>query len=49
MQTLIIVLHGNYLIIKGEKGLSEIFNYLNVAGEIVDEVICYKRLKFDGL
>ena len=39
---------GNYLIVKGEKGLSEIFNYLNVAGEIVDEVICYKRLKFDS-
>ena len=35
---------GNYLIIKGEKGLSEIFNYLNVAGEFVDEVICYNRL-----
>ena len=39
---------GNYLIVKGEEGLSEIFNYLNVAGEIVDEVICYKRIKFDN-
>jgi len=39
---------GNYLIVKGEEGLSEIFNYLNVADEIVDEVICYKRIKFDN-
>jgi len=39
---------GNYLIVKGEKGLSEIFNYLNISGEVVEEVICYKRLKFDS-
>ena len=38
---------GNYLIVKGEKGLNEIFNYLNSSGKNVEEVICYKRIKYD--
>ena len=38
---------GNYLIVKGEKGLKEIFNYLNKSGKNVEEVICYKRTKYD--
>ena len=37
---------GNYLIVKGEKGLNDIFNFLNTSGENVEEVICYKRTKY---
>ena len=39
---------GNYLIIKGENGLNEIFNYLNSSNEYVEEINCYKRFKLDS-
>ena len=37
---------SNYLIVKGENGLSEISNYLNSSNEYVEEISCYKRVKF---
>jgi uroporphyrinogen-III synthase len=40
--------HRKYLVVKGEDGLNEVFNYLHKNGEDVQEVICYKRLKLDG-
>ena len=39
---------GNYLIIKGENGLNEIFNYLNSSNEYVEEINCYKRFKLES-
>ncbi len=39
---------GNYLIVKGENGLNEIFNYLNSSNEYVEEINCYKRFKLDS-
>ena len=39
---------GNYLIVKGENGLNEIFNYLNSCNEYVEEINCYKRFKLES-
>lgn len=39
---------GNYLIVKGENGLNEIFNYLNSSNEYVEEINCYKRFKLES-
>lgn len=39
---------GNYLIVKGENGLSEISNYLNSSNEYVEEINCYKRFKLES-
>ena len=37
-----------YLIVKGEDGLNDVFNYLKENGEDVQEIICYKRFKLDS-
>ena len=39
---------SNYLIVKGENGLSEISNYLNSSNEYVEEINCYKRFKLES-
>ena len=39
---------GKYLIVKGEDGLNDVFNYLNENGEDVQEIICYIRFKLDN-
>ncbi len=39
---------GNYLIVKGENGLSETSNYLNSSNEYVEEINCYKRFKLES-
>lgn len=39
---------GKYLIVKGENGLSDVFNYLNKKGKDVQELICYTRFKFNN-
>ena len=39
---------GKYLIIKGQDGLSDVFNHLNKNGEDVEELICYERIKLDN-
>ncbi len=39
---------GNYLIVKGENGLNEIFNYLISSNEYVEEINCYKRFKLES-
>jgi len=40
--------NGKYLIVKGEDGLNDVFNYLNENGEDVQEIICYIRFKLDN-
>ena len=37
-----------YLIVKGEDGLNDVFNYLKENGEDVQELICYTRFKLDS-
>ena len=37
-----------YLVVKGEDGLSNVFDYLSENGKDVQELICYKRLKLDS-
>jgi len=39
---------SNYLIVKGENGLNEIFNYLISSNENVEELNCYKRFKLES-
>tara|TARA_Y100001958_G_scaffold65198_1_gene43785 strand:+ start:1304 stop:1957 length:654 start_codon:yes stop_codon:yes gene_type:complete len=39
---------GKYLIVKGEDGLNDVFNYLKENGEDVQEIICYTRFKLDS-
>ena len=39
---------GKYLIVKGEDGLNDVFNYLKENGEDVQELICYTRFKLDS-
>ena len=38
-------IESNYLIVKGEHGLSDVFNYLKENKKNVEEIICYKRTK----
>ena len=37
--------HSKYLIIKGEDGLSDVYNHLSKNGKNVQELVCYKRFK----
>jgi uroporphyrinogen-III synthase len=37
-----------YLVVKGEDGLSNVFDYLSENGKDVQELICYTRLKLDS-
>ena len=39
---------GKYLIVKGEDGLNDVFNYLKENGKDVQEIICYTRFKLDS-
>ena len=38
--------HPNYLVVKGQKGLTKISDYLREIGVPVKEIECYKRTKF---
>ena len=37
--------YSKYLIIKGEDGLSDVYNHLSKNGKNVQELVCYKRFK----
>ena len=40
--------NNKFLIVKGVDGLNDIFNNLNVHRNCVEEIFCYKRVKFDN-
>ena len=39
---------GKFLVVKGEEGLNEVFDYLKSKQVKVDQVCCYERITFDN-